>query len=81
MLRIASNKSILRLPRSSGVIKISPVLTQLHLSSSASSSDIDVKLREDVKTLGRILGNSIKEHNPQVFEAVEKLRRLGREVI
>jgi phosphoenolpyruvate carboxylase len=41
----------------------------------------DQKLRNDVKKLGSILGNYIKDHDPKVFEAVEKLRRLGREVL
>lgn len=30
--------------------------------------------------LGTILGNSIKANDPAVFEAVEKLRNLGKQV-
>lgn len=41
---------------------------------------IDQKLREDVKELGKILGTSIRTQDPGVFEAVENLRKLGREV-
>lgn len=37
------------------------------------------KLRDDVKYLGTLLGLSIKKHDPEVFEAVEQLRLLGRE--
>eukprot|EP01033_Poteriospumella_lacustris_P021333 gene21333-15814_t len=29
--------------------------------------------------MGSILGNAVKAQDPQVFESVEKLRRLGRE--
>ncbi len=43
-------------------------------------SSIDQRLREDVKSLGKILGASIRTQDPQVFESVEHLRKLGREV-
>eukprot|EP01041_Mallomonas_annulata_P005192 gene5192-10384_t len=46
---------------------------------STTATDDDYKLRNDVKMLGTILGNSIKDYDPKVFEAVEKLRLLGRE--
>jgi hypothetical protein len=38
------------------------------------------KLSDDVKYLGQTLGEAIKTEDKAVFEAVEKLRRLGREV-
>jgi hypothetical protein len=40
----------------------------------------DLKLRQDIKMIGSILGESIKEFDPEVFDAVERLRFLGREV-
>ena len=43
-------------------------------------SSIDQRLREDVKELGKILGYSIRTQDPQVFESVEQMRKLGREV-
>ena len=45
----------------------------------AGHNDIDSKLRSDIRNLGTILGNSIKGHDAGVFEAVEKLRALGKE--
>lgn len=42
--------------------------------------ETDLRLREDVRTLGAILGSFIKCHDPEVFEAVEKLRKLGKQV-
>lgn len=44
------------------------------------AQNIDSELRGDVKMLGKILGASINNHAPRVFETVEYLRRLGREV-
>lgn len=40
----------------------------------------DKALRKDVKTLGKILGSAIKSESEDVFESVERLRALGREV-
>jgi hypothetical protein len=40
----------------------------------------DQKLRTDIKHLGSILGSSIRVHDDGVFESVEELRLLGREV-
>ena len=40
----------------------------------------NTKLRTDIKSLGITLGEAIKADDPSVFEAVEKLRQLGREV-
>lgn len=40
----------------------------------------DVRLREDVRLLGSILGDYIKSQNAAVFEAVENLRKLARQV-
>ena len=36
-------------------------------------------LRYDIKQLGTILGQTIKDYDPEVFQSVEKLRQLGRE--
>jgi hypothetical protein len=44
------------------------------------AQNIDSQLRNDVKLLGNILGNSIQRHEPAVFAVVEDLRKLGREV-
>lgn len=44
------------------------------------NSQIDQLLRNDIKQLGKILGSSIKNHDPKVYDTVEDLRRLGREV-
>lgn len=43
-------------------------------------AETDLRLRDDVRMLGAVLGNAIKLSDPKVFEAVEKLRKLGREV-
>ena len=40
--------------------------------------DIDQSLRDDVKNFGKILGETIKREDPKVYEAVERLRSLGR---
>ena len=40
----------------------------------------DPALRKDVKKLGLIIGEAIKSESQDVYEAVEKLRKLGREV-
>ena len=45
-----------------------------------SEADIDKALRSDVKKLGLMLGDVIKAESQDVFESVEKLRKLGREV-
>lgn len=42
--------------------------------------DVDLQLRNDVKRLGKKLGVSIKQHDPNVFDTVECLRMLGKEV-
>jgi hypothetical protein len=46
--------------------------------STKTTEDPDSKLRSDIKSLGSILGSYIKKDDPLVFEAVEKLRKLGR---
>ncbi len=43
------------------------------------ASGIDQKLNRDIKMLGNILGVSIKSDEPNVFIAVEELRKLSRE--
>lgn len=42
---------------------------------------MDQMLRNDVKKLGQTLGSYIRKHDPEVFDAVEELRSLGREVL
>jgi phosphoenolpyruvate carboxylase len=44
------------------------------------AKEIDGMLRTDVKLLGKILGSTIKSHDAHVFENVEIMRKLGREV-
>ena len=46
----------------------------------ANICDIDPELRSDVKKLGKALGVAIKENDSKVFDIVEELRALGREV-
>ena len=48
------------------------------LSAESSKVDKDVKLRVDVRMLGNILGNIVKSSDPDVFNAVEKLREQAR---
>ena len=45
-----------------------------------SSSDSDKLLRHDIKLLGQKLGEAIKSESTDVYDAVEKLRKLGRQV-
>lgn len=47
---------------------------------SLSTISSNQKLRNDIKSLGITLGEAIKADDKEVFEAVEKLRQLGREV-
>lgn len=42
------------------------------------TEDIDLKLRQDVKMLGQILGDIIKEQDPLAFQSIETLRKLAR---
>jgi hypothetical protein len=42
--------------------------------------DIDKKLRDDIKHLGKALGTSIKSYDAKVFDTVEELRVLSRQV-
>ena len=42
--------------------------------------DIDKKLRDDIKHLGKALGTSIKSYDTKVFDTVEELRVLSRQV-
>jgi hypothetical protein len=41
----------------------------------------DRPLRTDIKTLGNILGSAIRHESEEVYDAVEILRHLGREVL
>jgi hypothetical protein len=45
----------------------------------AHGENIDVRLRNDVSKLGRLLGESIQQQDAQVFDHVERLRELGRQ--
>jgi len=42
--------------------------------------DIDKKLRDDIKHLGKALGTSIKSYDAKVYNTVEELRVLSRQV-
>lgn len=42
-----------------------------------SPKDTEQTLRANIRGLGAMLGKEIKEEDPEVFEAVEKLRALG----
>lgn len=46
---------------------------------STKNADLDKKLRADVKNLGMMLGDAIITENENVFQSVEKLRKLGRD--
>lgn len=41
---------------------------------------IDQALRDNIKNMGAMLGKAVKLQDPEVFDIVEKLRKLGREV-
>ena len=43
-----------------------------------SPKDTEQTLRANIRGLGAMLGKEIKEDDPEVFEAVEKLRALGK---
>ncbi len=65
---------------------VNPLLIS-RLSTTSSSVDnnnandaIDARLREDVKTFGKILGTLIQKQDPEVYRHVENLRRQGRSV-
>ena len=59
-------------------LKISNI-TRSTGSTTNNEADIDKALRSDVKKLGLMLGDVIKAESQDVFESVEKLRKLGRE--
>lgn len=65
------------LRRFSGVRGVSLSVKRGFAEASGSSNQ---KLRNDIKFLGITLGEAIKAEDNEVFEAVEKLRLLGREV-
>jgi hypothetical protein len=65
------------LRRFSGVRGVSLSVKRGFAEGSGSSNQ---KLRNDIKFLGITLGEAIKAEDNEVFEAVEKLRLLGREV-
>ena len=54
-------------------------LVRVRAQSSMVDADSGAKLRVDVRTLGSTLGGIIQHHDKDVFEAVEKLRPLGRQ--
>jgi hypothetical protein len=53
---------------------------QPHFRGLSTINDSDKPLRDDIRKLGAILGQAVKAHDPVVFENVEKLRALGRQV-
>lgn len=55
--------------------------TRLSIHTENISTDIDQKLRDDIKQIGRTLGMSINSYDPKVLENVEALRKLGRQVL
>ena len=72
---------MLRLIRREVVIKRSIISsTMIKTSSFSNKIDPDQKLRDNVRLLGEMLGSVIKEQQPDVFNKVERLRKLGREV-
>lgn len=46
--------------------------------STSIATDSEAKLRSNIKTLGAMLGSVIKEDDSSAFDAVEKLRALGK---
>lgn len=60
----------------------SNAITSLSFTGESTNKKPEAKaLRDDVKDLGKILGACIKNNDPVVFDNVEKLRKLGRQVI
>ena len=49
--------------------------------SSSFTTDIDAKLRTDVKLLGKSLGTVMNNKDQDLFESVEKLRLLGKFIL
>jgi phosphoenolpyruvate carboxylase len=78
---------MLRLARSNRLVRLQPNLlgfrgtnrVSLSAFSTINNNDVDAALRDNVKNLGAILGESVKLHDPSAFEKVEKLRKLGRQ--
>lgn len=75
MLLRSVNSAALALRRARPIIN-APIRACIH----ANICDIDTELRSDVKKLGKALGIAIKQNDPKVFDIVEELRALGREV-
>lgn len=71
-------RSIARIGAAAPTIKSFPM--SLKRGCSTTGVPIDKALRNDVKMLGKNLGEVIKAQSEDVFQAVEKLRKLGREV-
>lgn len=75
MLLRSSYGGVRALCRASPVIN-APIRACIH----ANICEIDSELRSDVKKLGKALGVAIKQNDSKVFNIVEELRALGREV-
>ena len=73
LLRVAS------VVRRGSAIRPSPWVGHVASSSAAVTPDSGQKLRDNIRVLGNLLGEVIKADNANVFDAVEKLRALGRE--
>ncbi len=68
---------MIRLIRKSSLIHKRPFISLAHFSSL--TSEIDSKLKTDVKNLGATLGNVIRNQDESVFNTVEKFRAWGHE--
>ena len=71
---------MLRIIRREVVLKRSIKSTIINTASLSHQTDPDQKLRDNVRLLGEMLGSIMKEQQPDVFNKVERLRKLGREV-
>ena len=74
-------RSISRVGALPSTLKVSSHPRVWKRSCSSAGVPIDKALRSDVKMLGNQLGEVIKAEREDVFLAVEKLRKLGREVM
>ena len=73
-------RSLTRIGNFSPVIKTTLYIPKQFCASAFNGMPIDKALRNDVKMLGNNLGEVIKAEREDVFLAVEKLRKLGRDV-
>ena len=71
---------MLRSSSLSSRVGLSNVVARMVGSNVRKRIDPDSKLRNDIKYLGKILGSAIKADDEKVYDAVERMRQLGREV-